>query len=68
MKFTLEIELGNEAMQTPFDVGKALVNVGLLLNSHEAGSFKTFEELDAYDRKGSIRDVNGNTVGKWEVA
>lgn len=58
MRFTLEIELGNEAMQTQADVREAIR--------------KTFsveaESITLYPRDGQIiRDLNGNTVGKWEV-
>lgn len=66
MVFSLRIELGNEAMQTGADIAGAL---------HElAGRVATFAEDTNYDRgrgwpgtAGPIRDVNGNTVGSWEV-
>jgi len=58
MKFTLEIELGNDAMTTPDDVAYLLGVVA--------------EQLDAVDAfragdEGRTRDVNGNTVGRWQV-
>jgi len=58
MKFSLEIELGNDAMSTPDDVAYLLGVVA--------------EQLDAVDAfgpgdEGRTRDVNGNTVGRWEV-
>lgn len=53
MKFTLEIELGNDAMQTSDDVAEALANV-------------TNSLLDGLT-SGAIRDANGNTVGKWNL-
>ena len=59
MRFTLEIELDNEAMLTSGDLARALKRVARI---HE----------DAGDREhdvtgGTIRDDNGNTVGKWQV-
>jgi hypothetical protein len=53
--FKLRIELGNEAMQTPEDVVRALRDVA--------------ERLEGYSDFHSIiiRDVNGNTVGKAEA-
>ena len=53
-KFTLRITLGNEAMQTPEDVGDALWAVANRLNY-------------GMDRSnGEILDYNGNKVGEWE--
>lgn len=59
-KFTLTIELGNEAMQTGADIATALREVADKMDSaygHHA------IEAD----NGRIRDLNGNTVGKWWV-
>jgi len=54
-KFTLEIELGNDAMSSPRDVSKALEEIARDLRRNgfcdEGG--------------GVIRDVNGNKVGTW---
>jgi DNA-directed RNA polymerase subunit M/transcription elongation factor TFIIS len=57
MKFTLSIDLGNDAMQTGADVLKALRE-----------SLKGEERLllDA-GTAGRLWDENGNTVGKWNV-
>lgn len=57
MAFTLEIKLGNAAMQTPADVGRALEKV--------AGGLVT-SGWDGIE-SGRIRDENGNTVGTWNV-
>jgi len=63
MKFTLEIELGNEAMQTPSQVGRALKYVaGGLLDPDTRGENK----FGVYD-DGAIKDSNGNQVGSWVV-
>lgn len=67
MKFTLEIELGNEAMQYGHDLAKALEQVSELLKYHDAQEAQSVEDWDVYDRKGSVKDHNGNRVGKWEV-
>ena len=53
-EFTLRIEMGNEAMQTPEDVGDALWAVANRLNY-------------GMDRSnGEILDYNGNKVVEWE--
>ena len=60
MRFTLEIELGNDAMQTGQDVAGAL--------RKEAQRLAEFCKKDLRPgAEGLIRDVNGNTVGKWQV-
>ena len=57
MKFVLEIELGNDAMQTGADVIKAIRE-----------SLKDEESLPLdIGTAGSLWDENGNTVGGWEV-
>lgn len=57
MTFTLTIELGNDAMQTGFDVTRVLVEVGYKLDRHP------LTKVDG----GNILDANGNSVGQWEV-
>lgn len=52
-KFTLEITLGNEAMQTPEDIADALRKAANLL---EAGN-----------GTGNIYDLNGNSVGSYAI-
>jgi hypothetical protein len=59
MTFTLKINLGNDAMQTPEDVAEALRNAAVKV-AMQGGNF------DAGDGAG-IRDENGNTVGSWKV-
>lgn len=52
-EFTLRITLGNDAMQTPEDVGEVLRAVANRLDY-------------VMDRSnGEIRDYNGNVVGEW---
>ena len=52
--FTLAITLGNDAMKTRTDINRAL------------------REVIAQNKRGVsggiIRDVNGNTVGEWQVS
>lgn len=62
MKFTLEIELGNDAMQTQGDVRGALAKVSRRLDYY--GTAESVLTVGQYD---VICDENGNTVGKWEV-
>ena len=52
-KFTLEITLGNDAMQTPEDITDALR--------------RTARKLEAGYRTGSIMDLNGNSVGSYAI-
>jgi hypothetical protein len=59
MRFTLEIELGNDAMTTGYNVAAALRRV--------SGQVAELVKKDLPGAEGAIRDVNGNTVGKWEV-
>lgn len=54
--FTLTIELGNDAMQAPEDVARALRRVAVDVERVE------FTPLPVH-----VRDANGNTVGRWEV-
>ena len=61
MKFNLTIELGNEAMTAGANVAKALERS--LLDAER----NMFSALQAGD-EGVVRDVNGNSVGHWQVA
>jgi hypothetical protein len=53
-KFTLSIELGNDAMRKRRDIARALRNVAARLTEGAADD-------------GKIRDENGNTVGEWHL-
>lgn len=55
MKFVLEIELGNAAMRIPSHVAKALEAIAERLRDN------------GFHTASKIRDINGNTVGKYEV-
>lgn len=50
-RFTLAIELGNDAMETRAHVARALRGVA--------------QRVSAGETEGAIQDVNGNTVGRW---
>ncbi len=52
-KFTLEITLGNEAMQTPDDIAEALR--------------RTASKVQAGYGNGGILDLNGNSVGSYDI-
>ncbi len=60
MRFVLEIDLGNEAMESAADVRRALAHVAGTLHSPEA-----WTEYDTATHP--IRDDNGNRVGQWMV-
>jgi hypothetical protein len=53
-KFTLTIEMGNEAMSTCLDVRNALYDA--------AARMRHFDDLAT---NADIHDDNGNTVGAW---
>ncbi len=62
MKFKLEIDLGNAAMQSFGDIANALLKVSNKLDErNECGQTPNGQDLER------IRDVNGNTVGKWKL-
>lgn len=53
-KFTLTIELGNDAMRTRKAVARTLADI------------VADRILTTKDKEGRIRDTNGNTVGHWK--
>jgi hypothetical protein len=57
MKFTLTIELGNDAMQKRSHVAKAL---------RDAAKEVVSSPATVRNEGRKIRDVNGNTVGEWK--
>jgi hypothetical protein len=58
MKFRVEIELGNDAMQSNHDIAKALRQVAKEI-SHQ------HQILHDAPREFRIRDTNGNAVGRY---
>jgi hypothetical protein len=55
--FTLTIDLGNDAMQTPQDVAEALRGIAEDLD----------ERVGVFPERRGVRDGNGNTVGRYFV-
>lgn len=60
MHFSLTIDTYNGGMRTAADVAAALDEVASKLDG--------LSGLDSIVSEGSIRDVNGNTVGHWTIA
>jgi hypothetical protein len=58
-KFILEIELGNDAMRSGYDIAEALGRVSTRI--YNTGLNPTKPSI------GDVRDINGNVVGKYEV-
>lgn len=56
-RFKLEIELGNEEMQSPEHVADALEHLAEVLRENSENVLR--------NEKQSIFDVNGNDVGYW---
>lgn len=61
MKLTVEIELGNDAMQDYDDLSGAMRHLMRMFDS--MGGDSKPEDGDS----GMIHDLNGNRVGKWQV-
>ena len=59
MKFVVEIELGNDAMQTGRDVADVLAKIATSMEANEG----VLRDSDA----SRIMDANGNTVGFTRV-
>jgi hypothetical protein len=57
MKFKLEINLDNDAMQTPQDIQEAIARC----------AWPTLDADDLAVDSGIITNLNGNTVGNWYV-
>lgn len=62
-KFSMTIELGNDAMQTHRHVAKALNELAERIKK------APFSKVgcEPAQNEGKIRDANGNTVGKWSI-
>jgi hypothetical protein len=57
MKFKITIDLGNDTMQTYADLSISL--------SALAAKFSHLEDKPNDTDGNPIRDINGNTVGRW---
>lgn len=58
-KFTLEIEMGNDAMLTGEDIAEALSRVAQALNPSFSAAEPTLQR--------KILDLNGNVVGFYQI-
>ncbi len=63
MRLVVQIDLGNEAMQSRRDVHEALRRSLMVEGFEEASLFVPLEEGE----EGRLRDENGNSVGLWKV-
>jgi hypothetical protein len=59
--FVLKINLDDIEMQDQHDVARALRGVGEYLNK------LTSRRFGPYGLAGDVHDINGKTVGTWEV-
>jgi hypothetical protein len=60
----LRINLGNDAMTTGSDVSNALRDIADFIQDN--GNMESYSRANGYPGR-YINDVNGNTVGFWEV-
>ncbi len=60
--FTITLELGNDAMQTPRHVAAALIAVAARLRTHGFGQ----QCAGGYCTE-SVMDINGNRVGSYKA-
>ena len=58
MKFSVEIDLGNDAMRSELDLADALARIAKQIKFYSACHIAT---------DGKVKDVNGNTVGRWKT-
>ena len=63
MLFKIEIETGNAGMLTFRDIAAALRGVAQKINEDGSAFVKTNRVVSC----GSIFDVNGNKVGRWDT-
>lgn len=62
-KFTIEIEIGNDGVQTADDIAQILYSTADKIID-VTGSDPLAEHVGAFK---NVRDLNGNTVGLWQV-
>ena len=61
MTFILTVELGNDAMRTHGDVANAIVA------SLSRAAVRSGKHDMVKHEEGTVLDVNGNSVGHWDV-
>ena len=59
MKFTLEIKMDNKAFEDPSELARIIKEQ--VLNRIDISN-KSVGGID-----GKVRDINGNTVGQWDI-
>jgi len=59
-QFILKIDLGNDAMQTPYDIQDALKRTAKKIYDADFN-------MDDMKSGCKILDLNGNTVGSWQI-
>jgi hypothetical protein len=59
-RFVLQIELGNDAMNTPQQIAKILKDLGSRIPEETINDFR-----GVFSQSEHIMDANGNTVGRW---
>lgn len=57
---TVTLELGNDAMRTGADLAGALERIGAAIAA-------TVDDTAGTIAAGTVRDDNGNTVGRWTL-
>jgi hypothetical protein len=68
MRFTLELELGNEALLTSEDLSAVLEKVGKRITSQDYVQHLIDENGDGDIIARGITDAYGNTVGSWSLS
>lgn len=63
-RFTLKIELGNDAMTDAHDISQALREVADSLDNERLAYVARYGPRSS---RATIFDANGNTVGYWNV-
>ena len=58
--FTVELELGNEAMESANDIATALRAIADQVEQHNSQVLRPMHSR-------SVMDSNGNTIGSWNI-
>lgn len=64
-RFTLNIELGNDAMQTAGDIAQALLNLAERFVNY-GGHSVPISDMPS-PTSGALHDANGNRIGTFEI-
>lgn len=62
MKFSLTIDMNNEAFDDVHELSRILKTTAIIVDGIDYNTAK-----DPYDRNGRAIDLNGNTVGKFKI-